>query len=132
MLEVLKDEEVNAASITEIKQSVGLDENLKYVVNPSATYINGATTLSEADSLLDTAIKNEVSAREQAVEDLYDAIDGVSAAAISIAAGNGISVTSDSTIKTIAAVANADDSLITVTDKGIGIKDNGYIDCGTF
>ena len=130
--EVLKDEEVNAAAITEIKQSVGLSENLKYVKNTEATYISGAETLSEADSLLDAAIKAEVSARQEADKNLQKAIDAVSNAAISVAAGNGISVSGDGTEKTIAAVANGDDSLITVTDKGIGIKDNGYIDCGTF
>ena len=130
--EVLKNEEVNAAAITEIKESVGLDENLKYVVNNSATYISGATTLSEADNLLDVAISNEVSAREQAVENLQDAIDAVRDAAISVVAGNGISVTGESTEKTITAVANEKDSLITVTKNGIGIKADGYIDCGTF
>ena len=130
--EVLKNEEVNAAAITEIKESVGLDENLKYVVNNSATYISGATTLSEADNLLDAAIKNEVSAREQADEDLQDAIDAVRDAVISVAAGDGISVTGEGTEKTITAVANEKDSLITVTENGIGIKADGYIDCGTF
>lgn len=130
--EVLKDEEVNAAAITEIKQSVGLSENLKYVKNTEAAYISGAETLSEADSLLDAAIEAEVSAREQADGELQTAINNVKNAAISVAAGNGISVSGDGTEKTIAAVAKANDSLIEVTESGIGIKDNGYIDCGTF
>jgi hypothetical protein len=112
--EVLKDEEVIAASITEIKESVGLDENLKYVVNTNATYISGATSLYEADNLLDAAIKS------------------VSDAAISVVAGDGISVSGNGTEKTITAVAKVKDSLIEVTENGIGIKDNGYIDCGTF
>ena len=81
---------------------------------------------------MDVAISNEVSAREQAVENLQDAIDAVRDAAISVVAGNGISVTGESTEKTITAVANEKDSLITVTKNGIGIKADGYIDCGTF
>ena len=60
--EVLNDEEVTAAAITEIKDSVGLDENLKYVADSSANYISEATTFSEADSLLDAALK-EVSSQ---------------------------------------------------------------------
>ena len=66
--EVLKDEEVTAAAITEIKESVGLDENLKYVADSSANYISEATTFSEADSLLDAAIKEEVIARVDSLE----------------------------------------------------------------
>ena len=56
--EVLNNEEVTAAAITEIKESVGLDENLKYVVNTETTYINNATSFAEADNLLDAAISN--------------------------------------------------------------------------
>ena len=41
-----------------IKESVGLDENLKYVVNTETTYINNATSFAEADNLLDAAISN--------------------------------------------------------------------------
>lgn len=54
--EVLKDEKVIAAAITEIKESAGFDINLKYVKDSNATYISAATSLSEADSLLDNAI----------------------------------------------------------------------------
>ena len=81
---------------------------------------------------MSSAIKAEVSAREQAVGDLQDAIDDVRYAAISVVAGNGISVSGDDTEKTIAAVAKPGDTLIDVTTDGIGIKENGYIDCGTF
>ncbi len=71
--ETLKNENVVAAAITEIKESVGLDENLKYVQNTSANYIQNATTFSDADSLLDSAIKAEVIARENAISNLSSA-----------------------------------------------------------
>ena len=72
--ETLKNEEVVAAAITEIKESVGLDENLKYVKNTSANYIQNATTFSDADNLLDSAIKAEVIARENAISNLSSAL----------------------------------------------------------
>lgn len=117
--EVLDNEEVTAAAIAEIKNSVGLDDNLEYESNSEATYISGATSFAEADSLLDAAISG-----------LDRRITNVSNAAISVKAGNGISISGNGTEKTIAAVAN--DSLIEVTQNGIGMKANGYIDCGTF
>ena len=70
---VLENENVTAAAITEIKESVGLDENLKYVKNTSANYIQNATTFSDADNLLDSAIKAEVIARENAISNLSSA-----------------------------------------------------------
>lgn len=123
--EVLDNEEVTAAAFTEIKESVGLDENLKYVANAKSTYIKDATSFAEADSLLDAAIKNEV-------DSLNEKIDNVSNAAISIKEGKGISIDGNSTEKTISAVVKENDSLIEVTEDGIGIKDAGYIDCGKF
>ena len=123
--EVLDNEEVTAAAFTEIKESVGLDENLKYVANAESTYIKDATSFAEADSLLDAAIKNEV-------DSLNEKIDNVSNAAISIKEGEGISISENGTKKTINAVVKENDSLIEVTENGIGIKDAGYIDCGKF
>ena len=123
--EVLDNEEVTAAAFTEIKESVGLDENLKYVANAESTYIKDATSFAEADSLLDAAIKNEV-------DSLNEKIDNVSNAAISIKEGEGISISENGTEKTISAVEKENDSLIEVTENGIGIKDAGYIDCGKF
>ena len=103
-----------------------------YAANSNTTYISGASSLNDADAKLDVAISNEVSAREQAIEDLQDAIDAVRDAAISVAAGDGISVTGEGTEKTIAAVTKEGETLIEVTKNGIGIKADGYIDCGTF
>ena len=55
---VLENEEVTSAAITEVKVSVGLDENLKYVTNSSAAYISSATNVSEALNILDNAVLN--------------------------------------------------------------------------
>ena len=72
--ETLKNENVTAAAITKIKESVGLDENLKYIKNTSANYIQNATTFSDADDLLDSAIKAEVIARENVINSLNSSI----------------------------------------------------------
>ena len=123
--EVLNNEEVTAAALTKHNESCGFDENANYIVNENATYISAATSLAEADNLLDAAINNEVDSLRQYIEQ-------VSNNAISVVNGNGINITSSGTQKTIAAVAKVDDSLIEVTTDGIGIKEDGYIDCGTF
>ena len=65
--ETLDNEEVIAAAFTEIKESVGLDSNLKYIVDNSASYIKDATSFSEADSILDNALATEVAAINQAL-----------------------------------------------------------------
>lgn len=63
---------------------------------------------------------------------LLEDVNAVSEAAISVNAGNGISVTGDGTEKTITAVAKSNDPVIEVTADGIGIKENAVIDCGTY
>lgn len=74
----------------------------------------------------------EATTVQDVLAELEGEIKTVSDAAISVAAGDGISVTGEGTEKTITAVANEKDSLIEVTKNGIGIKADGYIDCGTF
>lgn len=56
--EVLNNEQVVSMALNKHNESAGFDENALYVKDVTATYINNATTLSEADSLLDGAIKN--------------------------------------------------------------------------
>ena len=73
--EVLKNEKVVASSLIEIKESVGLNENLKYVKDASANYISNASTFSEADSLLDAAIKANADAIASNESDLLNAIN---------------------------------------------------------
>lgn len=55
--EVLNNEQVVSAALTKHNESAGFDENASYVKDTTATYIGNASTLSEADSLLDDAIK---------------------------------------------------------------------------
>ena len=74
----------------------------------------------------------EATTVQDVLAELEGEIKTVSDAVISVAAGDGISVTGEGTKKTITAVANEKDSLIEVTKNGIGIKADGYIDCGTF
>ena len=72
--EVLNNEMVTAASITEVKESIGLDENLKYVQDTSANYIANASTFSEADSLLDAALAAEAASRQSAIDALNSTV----------------------------------------------------------
>jgi hypothetical protein len=74
----------------------------------------------------------EATTVQDVLAELEGEIKTVSDAAISVAAGDGISVTSEGTEKTIAAFTKEGESLIEVTKNGIGIKADGYIDCGTF
>lgn len=74
----------------------------------------------------------EATTVQDVLAELEGEIKTVSDAAISVAAGDGISVTGEGTKKTIAAFTKEGESLIEVTKNGIGIKADGYIDCGTF
>lgn len=64
--------------------------------------------------------------------ELDQKIDESTAAQISVVAGNGISVTGESTEKTIAAVADPADAILEVTAAGIRVKDDAVYDCGTY
>lgn len=75
-----------------------------YAANDSTNYIGEATSLNDADVLLDTAIK------------------AVADAAISVSAGNGITISESGTIKTITATAKSGDKYIEVTEDGIASK----------
>ena len=56
--EVLNNEEVVSEALVDTANAVGLDENFHYIQNIDANYISSATSLAEADLLLDQAIKN--------------------------------------------------------------------------
>ena len=139
-----------------IEASVGLSADGKHITT-SGNYTSGASTIAGEIAALDTQVKKNADAitaeksrateaeaglqkaidaeeaRATAAEEaLQEAIDAVEGAAISVAAGNGISVTGDGTTKTIAAVAKADDPVIEVTADGIGVKEDAVIDCGTY
>lgn len=68
--EVIKDEKVVAAAITKINESAGFDINCHYIPNEESEILSAATSLSEADNLLDNAIND--------VKDLIDNIETLS------------------------------------------------------
>lgn len=109
------------AAIDKVEASVGLGTDGTFTAPGSATYVNDATSVMDAITQLDTQAKANA-----------DAIDAVKKAAISVVAGNGISVTGSGTAKTITAVAKADDPVIEVTTEGIKIKDEAVWDCGEY
>ena len=142
--------------IDTVEASVGLSADGAHVAT-SGNYTSGASTIAgeiaaldaqvkkNADAIaaettratqkegeLETAIEAEKTRATAAEQALQKAIDTVEGAAISVVAGNGISVTGDGTAKTIAAVVKADDPVIEVTAAGIGVKEDAVIDCGTY
>lgn len=108
-------------AIDKVEASVGLGENGAFVAPTDSNYTDDATSVMDAISKLDGQAKINA-----------DAIAAATAAAISVVAGNGISVTGDGTEKTITAVAKTGDPVIEVTAEGIGIKENAIFDCGTY
>ena len=68
--EVIKDEKVVAAAITKINESAGFDINCHFITNEESEILSAATSLSEADNLLDNAIND--------VKDLIDNIETLS------------------------------------------------------
>ena len=124
--------------IDTVEASVGLSADGAHVAT-SGNYTSGARTIAGEIAALDAQVKKNADAiaaettRATAAEQaLQKAIDAVEGAAISVVAGNGISVTGDGTAKTIAAVVKADDPVIEVTAAGIGVKEDAVIDCGTY
>ena len=108
-------------AIDKVELSVGIGTDGTFTAPVGATYVNDATSVMDAITQLDTQAKTNA-----------DAIEDVRGAAISVLAGNGISVTGDGTAKTITAVAKADDPVIEVTTEGIKIKDEAVWDCGEY
>lgn len=75
--EVIKDEKVVAAAITKINESAGFDINCHYIPNEESELLSVATSLSEADNLLDNAI-NDLSEEINDVKDLINNIETLS------------------------------------------------------
>lgn len=67
---VLENEEVTAAALTKHNESCGFDENANYIVNENATYISAATSLADADNLLNDAISNVYDELQQQIPSL--------------------------------------------------------------
>ena len=75
--EVIKDEKVVAAAITKINESAGFNINCEYIPNEESEILSAATSLSEADNLLDNAI-NDLSEEINDVKDLINNIETLS------------------------------------------------------
>ena len=56
--EVIDNEFVTSKAINEIKSAAGIEDDLTYAPNAEAEYISDATSLKDADSKLDAAIKD--------------------------------------------------------------------------
>lgn len=104
-----------------IETAVGLNANGTFITPDGSNYTDDATSVMDAISKLDTQAKANA-----------DAIATVESKAISVVAGNGISVSGDGTEKTITAVAKPSDPMIEVTNEGVGLKDDAVFDCGTY
>lgn len=121
---IIDNEEVSSKAFDAIKTAVGLGENLEYTAAPGSNYITSATSVQNADALLDAEIKK--------ISDKIDAeVD--KDCLIEVEAGNGISVTSKAASKqTISAKVKADDPMIELTNEGIKTKDTAVWDCGEY
>lgn len=104
-----------------IETAVGLGADGSFTAPEGSNYTDKATSVMNAISKLDTQAKANA-----------DAIASVESKVISVAAGNGINVSGNSTEKTITAVAKPSDPMIEVSAEGIGLKDNAVFDCGTY
>lgn len=122
---ILDNEEVCSKAFDAVATAVGLErEGMTYVAPSGTTYLTGATSLKDADTKLDSAIKD--------VSDKIDAEVG-KYCLVSVEAGKGITVTpKDASKQTISANVKADDPIIEVTGEGIKTKDAAVWDCGTY
>ena len=146
-------EAINAAAKTvqdeldKVEESIGLEEDGSFTAPTGATYVSDATTVIDAIKKLDTqakanatAITQETADREAAdsainetITEIQGQIDEITGTALSISAGNGITIEGgNEEAKTISAKAADGDPIIEVTADGIKTKDNAVWDCGTY
>lgn len=91
------------SEIDNIEQGAGLNEDGTYSAKDDANYISGATSLKNADELLDEAVKN-----------LNDSVT-----ANKVIAGNGISVSAAASGTTVSALIDATDKILSTSANGI-------------
>ena len=133
--------------LDKVEASIGLKEDGSFTAPTGATYVSGATTIIDAITKLDTqtksnadAIAQETSDREEAdsainetITEIKGQIDEITGTALSISAGNGITIEGgNKEAKTISAKAADGDPIIEVTAEGIKTKENSVWDCGTY
>ena len=121
---IIDNEEVSSKAFDAIKKAVGLSENLEYTAAPGSNYITSATSVQNADALLDAEIKK--------ISDKINAEVGKDCL-IEVEAGDGISVTPKTKSKqTISAKVKSNDPIIELTNEGIKTKDTAVWDCGVY
>lgn len=123
--EVISNEKVTTAAITELAKSTGVtntDGVIKYTPDTNTTYLKTADSVHDATVKLDAAIKT--------VADNITTLDG--AALKSIEGGNGITVSGDTAnSKTVSLKLNAAaDNALTVDTNGLYLSN--VWDCGTY
>lgn len=129
-----------------VETAVGLNANGQYVAATGNVYTSAATSVADAVNKLDAqakanadaiaAEKSRAEAAETKLDEAIKAVSGaVSGAVTSVVAGNGITVSGDSTEKTIAVKLGTKENtstLLEVSLDGLNIKDNVVFDCGTY
>ena len=128
------------AEVDLVETAVGLGTDGSFTNFADTTYIDGASSIANASVLLDKQVKANADAiaaetqrATQAETKLGGRIDDLSGKTVTgITAGNGISVSGTGNTRTVAVKVKANDPLIEVTDAGVGIKEGGIIDCGTY
>lgn len=124
-----EDDIASASDLTDeitARKAVDGQSGQTYSANTGTNYISGATSLNNADVLLDAQVKLNA-------DNIATNADNI--LKNKVYAGNGISVTgglSTESGTTVTAVAKSQDPVIEVTSGGIGIKDNAVWDCGTY
>ena len=133
--------------LDKVEQSIGLGEDGSFTAPTGATYVSGATNVIDAIKKLDTqtkvntdAIAQETADREAAdsainetITEIQGQIEEITGTALSISAGNGITIDGgNEEAKTISAKAADGDPIIEVTAEGIKTKENSVWDCGTY
>ena len=104
----------NAAAIDQIEASSGFRPNGTYTANGSANYISTATTLVDADNLLDAQVKtnaDDIIVNADDIDDNADAIDQIEASSGLNANGTYTANGSANYISTATTLVDADDLL---------------------
>ena len=135
-VEAVTVKEKDIAKASELTTEVARAKAAEKVNADAIAVLNGnaATTGSVAKAVADakSELIGDASAGYDTFADVEAAIKAVSAAAISVEAGNGINVSKAGIVNTVSAKVKADDPVLEVTANGIGVKDKAVFDCGTY
>ena len=133
--------------LDKVEESIGLGEDGSFTAPTGATYVSDAENVIDAITKLDTrakanadAITQETADREAAdsninkiITEIQGQIVEITGTALSISAGNGITIEGgNEEAKTISAKVADGDPIIEVTAEGIKTKENSVWDCGSY